>query len=64
MGDLYFDGRVGLPPEPASVEWIVLEACADKRAWPRIKSLARGEFESAIERLRHMGWGFEWVTFQ
>lgn len=62
--DLHFDGRVGVDPEPESVEWIVLAACADRRGWPEIRRLVRGQFEDAIERLREMGWGFEWVTRQ
>lgn len=62
--NLHFNGAVGAVPDPESSEWIVLEACADEKAWPRIKRLARGEFEDAIDRLRNMGWGFEWISLQ
>lgn len=62
--DLVFDGRTGRMPPPDSVEFMVLEACADRRAWGGLKALEPGDFERAIERLRGMGWGFAWATLQ
>jgi hypothetical protein len=62
--DLIFTGKQGRTPSRGSVERLVLEACADPRAWPRLKRLEPGDFEWAIGRLRKMGWGFEWVTLQ
>ena len=62
MSDLYFDGSVGDYPPTDSVEWKVLAACADVGAWKPVLVLAREDFETAINKLRDLGWGFQWVT--
>ncbi len=62
--DLVFDGKSGVLPAPDTVEFAVLQACADRRAWPYMKRLERGDFERAIDRLRDLGWGFQWVSLQ
>ena len=62
--DLIFNGQQGRLPAQESVERLVLEACSDRRAWPRLKRLEPGDFEWAIDRLRALGWGFEWVSLQ
>lgn len=59
--DLRFDGRVGEIPEPETLEFMVLAACADRKAWP-LMNLKVGDFERAIAALQRMGWGFQWIT--
>jgi len=61
MSDLIFNGQRGALPDEDSTEYRVLAACCDERAWPR-QGFGMTEFEMAIERLRLMGWGFDWVT--
>ena len=61
---LVFDGRRGLVPPPGSMEYIVLAACCDRRAWTQLKRLEPGDFEWAIDQLRAMGWGFVWTNLQ
>lgn len=62
--DLLFNGKTGRLPPRDSVEWMVLEACADCGAWSRLLRLHPGDFEWAIARLQMLGWGFEWDVLQ
>ena len=65
MTDLVFNGACGRTPDEDSIEYAVLAACCTRRAWPYMALVAqRGDFERAIDALRELGWGFEWVTLQ
>lgn len=64
--DLFFNGQVGFPPPPDTLEFAILAACAaESRArWKALCNHSLDEIEDAIDNLRQNGWGFEWTTFQ
>ena len=64
--DLRFDGTRGQTPDEDSLEYMLLQACSveDRKLWRELKKARYLELERAINRLRRLGWGFEWITWQ
>ena len=58
--DLVFTGKRGKTPDEDSVEYLILRACCSESVWPDVLVLKPEDFERAIDRLKQMGWGFEW----
>jgi hypothetical protein len=58
--NLVFTGEQGKFPEQDSIEFLVLAACTSEMVWPDLV-LEEGDFERAIDKLKALGWGFEWV---
>lgn len=64
--DLIYSGGVGAPPDPGSVEEILLHACSreDCALWDELCRTPMRDIEIAVRRLQCLGWGFELVTCQ
>lgn len=62
--DLHFNGTVGRMPWPSmdNLEYLMLAACSDERFWPCLRGHTVEELAAAIDSLRALGWGFEWIT--